>query len=171
MPATKVHILAEIRRTAAANSGVPLGWRRFEQATGIRYYDWNGRFWSKWGDAVREAGFEPQRLSEAYDDEHLLECLASLTRRLGRVPTVADLRLATRSDPEFPSEKVFRRLGSRTGRAARILAYCAERPGYEDVATIWAPAAVATKATVDNVDGRDRCNRRIHLPAQAWLAA
>jgi hypothetical protein len=39
------HILDEIRRTAKANCGVPLGKSRFEQETGIRYYDWFGRFW------------------------------------------------------------------------------------------------------------------------------
>ena len=60
---TKEHIIGEIRRTANANGGVPLGWRRFEEETGIKYHDWYGKFWASWGDAVREAGFEPNRLN------------------------------------------------------------------------------------------------------------
>src|SRR5437763_16291937 len=96
----KDHIIGEIRRTAKANGGVALGWRRFEAETGIRYYDWFGQYWARWGDAVREAGFEPSRMSEAYDDGFLLGQLALLTRRLGRVPTHSDVCLATKNDPE-----------------------------------------------------------------------
>ncbi|GEM_PF-1787968 len=31
------HIIDEIRRTAAANDGIALGWRRFTEETGISY--------------------------------------------------------------------------------------------------------------------------------------
>src|SRR3954463_3460134 len=110
-------IIREIRRTANANGGVALGWRRFEEETGIRYHDWYGQYWTRWGDAVREAGFEPNRFSEAYGDEFLIGQLVLLTRRLGRVPIQGDLLLATRNDPGFPSEKAFRRLGSKQRRA------------------------------------------------------
>jgi len=133
----KEHVISEIRRTAEANGGVPLGWRRFEEETGIRYYDWYGQIWTRWGDAVREAGYEPNRMSEAYDDGFLLAQLALLTRRLRRVPIQGDLLLATRSDPQFPSEKVFRRLGSKRERASRVIAYCEANPGHDDVAALW----------------------------------
>ena len=130
------------------------GWRRFEAETGIRYYDWFGQHWTRWSDAVREAGFEPNRMSEAYDEGFLIEQLALLTRRLGRVPTQGDLRIATRNDPEFPSEKVFRRLGSKLHRSARILEYCEATPGYGDVAMLWrqVPAAEPPVESVEAVD-------------------
>jgi hypothetical protein len=51
----KQHILDEISRTAKDNDGVPLGAARFEAETGIKVSDWRGRFWARWGDAVREA--------------------------------------------------------------------------------------------------------------------
>jgi hypothetical protein len=82
----KEHIIGEIRRTAKANGGVPLGFRRFETETGIGHYEWFGRFWSRWSDAVREAGLAPNRLIESYSDALLLEKLVLLTRRLERVP-------------------------------------------------------------------------------------
>src|SRR5207237_1245921 len=49
-------ILAEIRRTAAENAGKPLGMARFRDETGIRPEDWEGRYWARWSDAIREAG-------------------------------------------------------------------------------------------------------------------
>jgi hypothetical protein len=150
----KEHIIREIRRTANANGGIALGWRRFEAVTGIRYYDWYGQYWTRWSEAVREAGIEPNRMSEAFDEAYLVGQLALLTRRLGRVPTGGDLRLATKHDPEFPSEKVFRRLGSKAQRAARILAHCAANPEDADVAALWrqVPTAgpVAAVTEVEN---------------------
>src|SRR5262249_35914343 len=139
----KQRIINEIRRTAQANGGVALGWRRFEEETGIRYYDWYGQFWTRWGDAVREAGFEPNRMSEAYTDAFLLRELALLTRRLARVPTQGDLLLATKGDSAFPSEKAFRRLGSKPERASRVIAYCKTNPGYDDVAAFWKQVVAA----------------------------
>jgi hypothetical protein len=58
----KTHILQEIIRTAKINSGVPLGVDRFETETGIKEWDWK-KFWPRWNDVVREAGFTPNKLS------------------------------------------------------------------------------------------------------------
>jgi hypothetical protein len=107
----KEFILGEIRRTAAANAGKALGVRRFEAETGIGQHDWYGRYWARWSEALREAGFQPNRMSEAFADVLLVETLVMLTRRLGRVPIQADVMLASNNDASMPSEKVFRRLG------------------------------------------------------------
>jgi hypothetical protein len=95
----KSEILDEIKRTAAANGGVPLGWRRFEEETGVKYYDWYGRHWTRWNDAVQEAGLSPNKMSEAYSKESLIEALIKLTQELGRVPTQGDLLMASRRIP------------------------------------------------------------------------
>jgi len=69
---TRQEILSEIKRAAQENGGRPLGKARFESETGIKPYDW-GRFWARFGDAVKEAGFVPNRLQLAYDNGFLLE--------------------------------------------------------------------------------------------------
>jgi len=59
---TKALILDQIRRTAAENDGVPLGRDRFLTQTGIKEADWLGKYWVRWSDAIREAGYEPSWL-------------------------------------------------------------------------------------------------------------
>ena len=150
----KAKIISEIQRTANANGGVPLGWRRFETETGIRYYDWFGKHWARWGDAVIEAGYEPNRMAEGYDVAYLIEELVLLTRRLLRIPTAGDLRIAANDKPEYPSESSFRRLGSKLQRARHIVTYCEANPGHEDVAAIWR-AFLATAPVTTILEGDD----------------
>src|SRR5438552_10042876 len=60
---TREAILSEIRRTAQENGGVALGKKRFLDATGIAESDWSGRYWTRWSDAVAEAGFVVQSMN------------------------------------------------------------------------------------------------------------
>ena len=55
----KERIVDEIRRTAEKNGGIPLGKLRFLKETGIKEADWSGKFWSKWSEAIQEAGYTP----------------------------------------------------------------------------------------------------------------
>lgn len=64
-------------------------------------------------------------------------------RELGRFPVKGELRLKSRSDKSFPSHNVFARLGSKQQIANKILAYCEEREGSEDVVKLC--IAIATK--------------------------
>jgi hypothetical protein len=130
---TKDHILQEIRRTAEANGGVPLGSARFSSETGIRSPDWLGKYWARWGDAVREAGFAPNEFQSAFDKTYLLGKLAELARDLGRLPSANELRLRKRTDAEFPSHNAFDRLGTRSQLVSQLADHCRDRAGYEDV--------------------------------------
>lgn len=139
---TRQHILDEIRRTAKANGGVPLGRDRFEQETGIRYTEWWGRHWSRWGDAVREAGFTPNKLQDAYADDELIEKLIRLIREIGRFPATGDLRLKKRSDSSFPNDKVFASHFGSTSRLRKIVTeYCRSHAGFDDVPGLCGPVA------------------------------
>lgn len=130
----KAHIIAEIQRTAAENGGSPLGIERFQAETGIARGDWLGKFWARWGDALKEAGFDPNQLQGPRSDDDLLESLAKLTKELGRFPVDSEIKLKVKNNPGFPSHSTFARFGSRTSVAARLLEF-AESRGYEDVVT------------------------------------
>jgi hypothetical protein len=138
----KQHILDEIRRTAEANGGVPLGRQRFLAETGIRETDWSGRFWINWSDAVREAGYKPNAKQAAFDDDWVVEKLASLVRELNHYPIMAELRMRARKDPEFPSHNTFTRFGRKAQVASTLVSWCESTPGWEDVKAICAPLAL-----------------------------
>lgn len=141
-------ILDEIRRTAQDNGGRPLGRDRFFHETGIRPGDWEGRYWARWGDALREAGFEANTLNAPSDEGQLLLKLAELTRKFGHLPTKAEVMLERRADPAVPWYSVVtRRLGATAEqRAVRLLEYCRQHPGFGDVAEICARVEPARRA-------------------------
>jgi len=127
----KQHILEEIKRTAKANGGEPLGKKRFYQETGINESDWIGKHWARWSDALRESGFEPNRMQEALDEHDLIEKFVELMRELGKFPTANEVKLKARRTPGFPWHNTFARFGSKHEFAMRIQKYCNERAGYD----------------------------------------
>jgi Meiotically up-regulated gene 113 len=129
----KTHIIAEIRRTASQNAGVALGFARFEAATGIKRTDWFGIHWARWGEAVREAGFEPNQLNGAIEKKKLLRKYAELAKDLGHLPMRGDLGLKRRADPEFPSWNTFDRLGKKVKLIRHLAEFCRTQGGFETV--------------------------------------
>jgi len=100
----KERILAEIRRTAEANEGIPLGIDLFQEKTGIRKEDWYGIHWAKWTDAQVEAGFTPNRFgNEPFSRDHLLRKLCAYILELGTFPTKPQLKLKRHQDGSFPN--------------------------------------------------------------------
>jgi hypothetical protein len=103
--------------------------------------DWFGKYWTKWGDALREAGYPPNRLNQPYPDDLLLERLALLARKLGHLPVSGEIRLRARDDPEFPSHNTFARFGRKADLAGKLLRFCENRGGFDDVAALCIPLA------------------------------
>lgn len=132
---TRDEILAEIRRTASQNGGRPLGRARFLTATGITEYEL-GKFWARFGDAIREAGLEPNSLNASYDEQFLLESFVDLTLRLGHIPTGAEMRLERSKNPAFPSRNVFARFGTKNQLIGSALEYCRVRSSHSDALPI-----------------------------------
>lgn len=137
---TKNHILAEIRRTAVANGGKPVGRLRFTTETGIRESDWRGIHWVRWNQALAEAGFEPNQLTTGLSDDEKLDLLVGLVRELGHFPVVGEIKMKARSTAGFPTEKSFRHFGGKRRMATRLFHFASHR-GYEDVARLCAPFA------------------------------
>lgn len=153
----KEQILAEIRRTAKANGGTALGRARFEAETGIREHDWRGRFWARWSDALAEAGLQPNQLQQRYDEDQLLSKLTGEIRRLGRMPTVAELNLRRREDGTLPNPKVFERFGAKAAWPRKVADYCRERGNCADVLEIVTPLLVVEEqADVENANDSAR---------------
>lgn len=130
---TKEWILSEIRRTAKEQDGIALGKARFAQETGIQEWDWAGRYWTRWSEALQEAGYEPNQLQQRRPDDEVLEELANFVRDLGHFPTVNELKMRAREGDGFPSHNVFARWGPKKIQVARLAEYCNERAGYEAV--------------------------------------
>jgi hypothetical protein len=130
----KTHILQEIKRTAEANDGKPLGQGRFENETGIKKTDWYGKFWARWNDALREAGLSANQLQAAYGKNELLDKYAQYVLELGRLHSSGDLRLKTRSDLEFPSHSSFdNHFGTKLELVKHLADYCRSKNGYGEV--------------------------------------
>lgn len=138
-------ILDKIRKLTAANGGKPPGSRLFETETGIRQSEWRGVYWARWGDAVAEAGFQPNPINPKHDAEDLLRKFADACRHFGKVPSAMDIRLLGRTNADFPNDKaIYRHFQSMANMVQRLLEWAKARPDYADVAQIlgeYAPEA------------------------------
>ena len=138
MNMNKQEIIEEIRKTAKENGGKPLGTARFEKETGINPYQW-GKYWPRFGDAQKEAGFMPNQLQGAHADSFLLEKIISLTRKLSKFPTSREIQVERNSDPKFSDRKVFERWGTTEQRLTKVLEYCKDRNSYADIVELCQP--------------------------------
>jgi hypothetical protein len=157
----KEHILAEIRRTTALNGGVALGTERFFQETGIKLSDWMGKLWARWGDAVKEAGLTPNALQARFDDELIIESYIALLREIGRLPVIAELRLRASQDKTFPSHNTFGRFGNKKQLIKKLVEYCEDKQGYEDVLAIAVPRLTEVIATNEDADSGNESEEAI----------
>lgn len=137
---TRQEILDEIKRTAKENGGHPLGVARLESETGIKPYDWE-KFWARLGDAQQEAGFTPSQMQSGYKHEFLIEKIIGLTRKIGKVPTYREVTVERSNDPELPNKKTFGRLGTKEQLVKKVLEYCKDKDGYDDIVGLCAPIA------------------------------
>jgi hypothetical protein len=137
---SKRFIIKEIRRTAEKNGGVPLGMITFYKATGIKIPEWRGKLWLRWSDAVKEAGYPPNKKSGPYDEGLLIDKFIGLIRELGHFPLSTELEKKGYHNRTFPSHMAFRaRWGSRIQQAARIILYCQSHKGHDDILAMCEP--------------------------------
>jgi len=145
---TKADIINLIKEIAAKNSGVAPGMKHFASETGVSVHAWRGRYWLRWSEALAEAGFAPNKWSEAYGDDFLLEKLATLTRKNKHFPTYGEMLFARRADPSVPGVEAINRLGPKATRVALLRDFCGRHPTYADVLAF-------LPADVEGDDGED----------------
>jgi hypothetical protein len=102
-------ILEEIRRIAKTNNGKAPGQGVFAKETGIRKYDWSGKYWARWSDAVADAGLVAQDYKQKLDATLFYPMLAEVVRHYGKAPTAAELSLYRKIQPNCPWDNTLRR--------------------------------------------------------------
>lgn len=130
---TREEIVAEIQRATARDDGKPVGMVRFATLTGITRRAWQGVYWATWGDALREAGFEPNALQQRRGNDERLTDAASIVRKLGKIPTENELRMAKRDDPTLPGRNSIRALGGPQKAAAKLRQLALSDTAYADL--------------------------------------
>jgi len=103
---TREYIIAEIHKVAG-RIGRPPGRMVFEKETGIRMPEWYGVHWRSWGDALKEAGLQPNRKQEKLSSDDVLRKYAEAVRHFGRIPAEIDIRMYSRDRSDFPGHSTF----------------------------------------------------------------
>lgn len=147
---TKEFIIAEIRRLAHANGGVPVGSRRLTAEAGIKPYHWK-KHWGRYGAAVAEAGFSANTLSEGYTEDELIGFVVEAAREVGRFPTAGDLMVRHTNSSEFPSAKAIARLGRKPDMVQKVADYCRAHAGHDDILS-FCEATIPPRASVMRED-------------------
>lgn len=136
---TRERIIGEIRRITAENGGTPPGIKRFATLTGIRPAAWQGKYWARWSEAVKDAGFPPNRRQGPLEKTELLACMATAIRTLQRIPSEADLSLLRRAGLRIPANQTYvRHFGGKPGLLRHLKQWTAATPGWSDVAAMLA---------------------------------
>lgn len=146
----KQEILAEIRRIAKECGGKAPGVQRFASETGLRKSDWYPNLWLRWGDAINEAGCQPNDLISAYDTNFLIKKYIELIRELGYFPIEGEIRIKRKIDKNFPSHSGFSQLGSKQERAQKIIEYCQGKDEFADIIPCCLEVAKAERKGADS---------------------
>ena len=127
-------IIAEIRRLADENGGRPLGKRAFEAETGIKEGKWYGVHWTRWNDAVEEAGYKPNEKQMKFDSADLIRKIAEFALELNQIPNNPVMRMRRRIDPSFPNPKTVNgHFGSQTGMIDALRRFCISESKFQSI--------------------------------------
>lgn len=127
MAISREELLAEIRKFVTANNGAIPGERTFVAANRIKQSAWKGKHWARWTDAVREAGYDPNALTQKIPDEGILEQLAGFITKLGHFPVRDEINMQSRIASGFPVWQTIRkRYGGMPQTAAALLVFSRE---------------------------------------------
>jgi hypothetical protein len=121
MAISREEILSEIRKFVSANDGEIPGERTFVAATRIKQSAWKGKYWPRWTDAVREAGYNPNVMQQKIPDEDVLRQLARFITNLGHFPVRDEINMQARATPGFPVWQTIKKRYGGMPQTARAL--------------------------------------------------
>jgi hypothetical protein len=129
----KQYILDKIREITNV-SGNPPGQEKFGKITGLKRTDWYGRYWTKWSDAVTEAGFVGNQYNQAYPKEVLLKHYLNLVIDLQKIPSTGEIRIKCNNDSSYPGHTTFQNvLGNKNEQLAALLEYAKSQNASDDI--------------------------------------
>lgn len=157
--ALRSRVLSEIKRMAAGSRKAP-GKLAFARHTGTAEHEWSGVLWSRWSDAVAEAGLEPNALQARFKTNDVLSQVIRACRHYGHVPTVAEMKLYRRDNPNFPSKgAVASHFESRAGLLTALDRHADQKEEFRDVAGMVAAATLAEPGAQFAPTGQDAAER------------
>lgn len=130
---TRDYIIDQIGRVAK-KIGRPPGRRVFERETGIRMPEWYGVHFRSWGEALREAGYQPNEKNEKFSSELILRKYAEAVRHFERIPAEIDIRMYSRNRKDFPGHSTFsNHFGNKAGLVAALAKFVRENNEFSDL--------------------------------------
>ncbi len=109
----------------------------FEKETGIRMQEWYGVHFRSWGDALTEAGFEPNEKQGRLSSEMILRKFAEAVRHFGRIPANVDIRMYSRERNDFPGHTTFfNHFGNKTNLLAALRDWVRKNDEFSDLVAL-----------------------------------
>ena len=146
-PQIKAVILSEIRRlhsTLGKSPGVAI----FTRETGIPQHQWYEVIWSRWSDALQEAGLAGNALQSRFNSGDVLRKVANAALDLGHIPTTPEMKILRRQDEDFPNPKtVAAHFGPRGELIEALRDFCAKHDEYAAVVAMLPATAPKIRRT------------------------
>jgi hypothetical protein len=148
---SREEILAEIRRYGEAHGGKIPGRDKFAELSGLGKSEYS-RYWARWGDAVAEAGYEPNKLTgKRFTDDEMLERISLFVREMGHYPVHNEFKIKRRADPDFPTaNSITSRLGTKQALLERLVDFGTRKREFQDVTEICGPLVTPTPLADDS---------------------
>lgn len=100
----KKEIIAEIKHVASLLGGKSPSIADMEKHSGLLAYQWKGKYWIKWSEALTEAGYKPNRFSSpALGKENIIKSILLYIKSINRMPLFLELKMHKIEDPSFPN--------------------------------------------------------------------
>jgi len=146
-------ILIEIRRLAAQNNGIAPGRQVFERETAIPASAWRGKYWARWSDAIAEAGYSPNEMSQRTDATVIFSKLVQACRHFGKIPTEPELKMYRQIDGDFPYSGVRTSFRTKADMLDGLREWLVDNVDFDDVAQMLPDTTTITPEKAKSKEG------------------